>query len=182
MAFFGLTALGTEDVFDASSTDKLDIVAFTEEEIKATFDEFDADDNGHMDTREIEALLTKLFRGPPRDNEKKLFMETFDTNNDGKVTWAEFSSTIKRLKEEDKDRRSKVSSGCEFTSYEDLKTSRRKHTRCGNDPRKVLKDPVTSSQQVGFSKEQATTIKFLPKTSCDETKYMSKMLEQGNFI
>jgi hypothetical protein len=40
-----------QDVFDAASADKLDIIAFTEEEIKETFDEFDADRNGHMDTR-----------------------------------------------------------------------------------------------------------------------------------
>merc|ERR1719424_2034027 len=98
MAFFGLTALGNEDVFDAASADKLDIIAFTEEEIKETFDEFDADRNGHMDTREIESLLTKLFKGPPRPNEKKLFMEKFDTNGDGIVTWTEFSTTIQRLK------------------------------------------------------------------------------------
>ena len=49
-------------------------------------------------SREIESLLTKLFKGPPRPNEKKLFMEKFDTNGDGIVTWTEFSTTIQRLK------------------------------------------------------------------------------------
>ena len=80
----------------------------------------------------MELLLRETYGGiAPLQEEIEVFMEKFDLNKDGKVSWEEFVSALQSLKEEVKP---KGQSAKEFTSFNQFKEKQRKHIRLQNEP------------------------------------------------
>ena len=90
MAFFGITALGPPNQFQSALVNALGINIFSEEEFQRSFNKVDKDHSGFITSDEVENLLFETYGFPPLEEEVKLFMDEFDTNNDGKVSWEEF--------------------------------------------------------------------------------------------
>ena len=67
-----------------------------ENNLKVTFDYFDKDRSGLLDSQEIE----ELFKGNNNDNKElvKELIFKYDTNNDGVLSFDEFKEMIKNLK------------------------------------------------------------------------------------
>jgi len=64
-------------------------------ELKADFDEMDADKSGSVDVAEAKASLTKERNGKaPTDDEVQAMMAQFDQNGDAKVTFAEYAAVL----------------------------------------------------------------------------------------
>ena len=99
MSFFGITALGPPNQFQTALVNALGINVFTEEEFKASFDKVDTDKSGFITSDEVENLLFDTYGFPPLEDEVKMFMNEFDINHDGKVSWDEFVASLGRLKE-----------------------------------------------------------------------------------
>ena len=59
-----------------------------------------------------------------------MFMEEFDTNKDGRVSWDEFREAMGRLKEKVNN---KAGQAKEYTSFTKMKEDRFKHKRMEND-------------------------------------------------
>jgi hypothetical protein len=62
----------------------------TLEEYKAAFQRLDSDGSGYLERDEIEALLADVYDGEPPAFEINTFVQFFDSNNDGRVSWEEF--------------------------------------------------------------------------------------------
>jgi len=62
----------------------------TLEEYRAAFQRIDTDGSGYLERDEIEALLADVYEGKPPAFEITTFLEFFDSNNDGRVSWEEF--------------------------------------------------------------------------------------------
>lgn len=62
----------------------------TLEEYKAAFQRIDTDGSGYLEVDEIEALLADVYEGSPPAFEVQTFMDFFDSNNDGRISWEEF--------------------------------------------------------------------------------------------
>lgn len=62
----------------------------TLEEYRAAFQRFDTNGSGFLERGEIEALLADVYKGKPPAFEINAFVEFFDSNNDGRVSWEEF--------------------------------------------------------------------------------------------
>lgn len=62
----------------------------TLEEYRAAFRRFDTDGSGYLERDEIEAMLADVYDGQPPAFEITTFLEFFDANNDGRVSWEEF--------------------------------------------------------------------------------------------
>ena len=60
------------------------------EEYKAAFQKLDTDGSGYLERDEIEALLADVYEGEPPAFEINTFVQFFDSNNDGRVSWEEF--------------------------------------------------------------------------------------------
>jgi hypothetical protein len=65
-------------------------VGATLEEYRAAFRRLDTDSNGYLDREEIEAMLADVYEGKPPAFETTTFLEFFDSNNDGMISWEEF--------------------------------------------------------------------------------------------
>jgi len=61
------------------------------EEIRATFQHFDRDGNGTMDTDEFSALLTAL-GADPGPEELAAGLEALDSNRNGRIDFEEFAA------------------------------------------------------------------------------------------
>ena len=62
----------------------------TLDEYKAAFQRIDTDGSGYLEIEEIEALLTEVYDETPPSFEVTTFLEFFDSNNDGRISWEEF--------------------------------------------------------------------------------------------
>ncbi|KAL7553401.1 hypothetical protein ACHAWF_016682 [Thalassiosira exigua] len=60
------------------------------EDYRAAFRRIDTDGSGYLEKDEIEALLADVYEGKPPAFEINTFLEFFDSNNDGRVSWEEF--------------------------------------------------------------------------------------------
>ena len=113
MSFFGITALGPPNGFQAGLVNALGINVFSDEEFESTFHRVDRDGSGAITPDEVEALLTETYGFPPLEEEIKMFMTEFDLNQDGKVTIEEFKSALTRMRQKMND---KAAAGKEYTS------------------------------------------------------------------
>ncbi len=130
---------------------------FTEAEFKEAFQKMDKDGNGFITPDEVEDLLFETYGFPPLEEEIEsknlnrltliVFMQEFDLNHDGKVTWDEFTKAMGRMKEKlDK----KASGASEYKSFSKLKDDRVKHRRMGGELQEKYKNPMTFNQKTGF--------------------------------
>ncbi len=94
MAFFGITALGPPNIFKSSLINALGITVYTDEEFTAAFQKVDKDGSGYITSNEVEQLLYETYGYPALEDEVKMFMEDFDANHDGKVSFEEFTAAL----------------------------------------------------------------------------------------
>ena len=114
---------------------------FSEEEFKRSFEKADKDGSGAITADEIENLLFETYGFPPLEEEVKsmklfkiknivVFMEEFDANKDGKVTWEEFREAMQKMKDRIN---GKAKNATEYKSYNKLMDDRYKHRRMHNE-------------------------------------------------
>lgn len=94
MSYFGITALGAPNSFQAGLVSALGINIFSEEEFRAVFKRMDRNGDGSISVNEVEDMLHDVYGFPPLEEEVQMFMTRFDSNQDGRVTWEEFLSTL----------------------------------------------------------------------------------------
>lgn len=130
MAFFGITALGPPNQFQSALVSALGVNVFSEEEFKAAFLRCDKDSSGFVTADEIENLLFETYGFPPLEDEVNMFMDQFDANKDGRVTWEEFSTALRTLKESVN---KKAGGAKEYKSWNKMRDDRFKHKRMGGE-------------------------------------------------
>ena len=91
------------------------INVYTDEEFEEAFKRVDKDSSGYITSNEVEELLYETFGYPALEEEIKMFMEEFDSNNDGKVSLEEFKAALTKMRG---NLDTKKDCGKEYTSYE----------------------------------------------------------------
>lgn len=183
MSFFGITALGPQNSFQTHLINAIGLNVFTPEEFKAAFYKIDKDQSGYIDVSEVRSLLKETYSMDPLEEEVEMFMEEFDANRDGRVTWEEFVSALHTILA---DLESRAKRAREITSFEDLTFRRRKHIRTSIAPHEVYIRPLTYGQDYGFfDYEKARSLptatqKTFYKNSCEETKYADNLISGGH--
>ena len=190
MAFFGITALGPPNIFKSSLVNALGkcsfsnpagINVYSDEEFEAAFKRVDRDNSGFITSNEVEELLFETYGYPALEEEVKMFMEDFDTNGDGKVSFEEFRSTLERMRASLKN---KDSAACEYQSYNKMCADRFKNKRVERGLEEKYKVPMTFNQSIGFRVEdernkELVKMKRYPVKTCAETKYAAEMIKSG---
>ena len=179
MAFFGITALGPPNTFKSSLATALGVTVFSNEEYQAAFKKFDKDGNGFINADEVADLLFHVYGFPPLDKEVEMFMEAFDLNNDGKISYDEFTSVLDTLRDRCNNAPNKAK---EYQSFGKLTVDRFKHTRMAHEVQDKYKMPVTHNQKFGYQLKEPLVIDVVTDhriKQCDETKYAAEMVRTG---
>lgn len=182
MAFFGLTMMGTQSCFNTALAEAMDLSLFTEDEFRRSFSKLDKDGSGFIEVDELSALLEDVFHGPAPESQVRALLARFDSNSDGRVSWEEFRTGVKALQDEMEGK--ELEKDAKYASAEELRATRRKHTREAKGPKDTLAVPLTTGQEVGWTLEEAAAMpqKRLPKKRCEETKYADELVKAGVFF
>ena len=62
----------------------------TMEDYRAAFDRLDVDNSGYIESSEIKNMLDNVYDGNAPEYEIQAFLQFFDENNDGRISWDEF--------------------------------------------------------------------------------------------
>ena len=74
----------------------------------------DRDGSGTITPDEVEDLLYATYGFPPLEDEVAMFMSEFDLNQDGKVTYEEFTCVLQRMRAKMNEKAGKAK---EYTSF-----------------------------------------------------------------
>ena len=107
----------------------------------------DKDNSGFLTSNEVEDLLFETYGYPALEEEVKLFMDYFDSNHDGKISFDEFKTSLSNMR---KDLGKKDDAGVEYKSYTKMMDDRYKNRRMGNELEEKYKVPLTFNQSIGF--------------------------------
>ena len=183
MSFFGITALGPQNPFQNSLIDAIGLKVFSKEEFHAAFTKIDKDQSGYIDIAEVHDLLKETYGLEPLEVEVEMFMQEFDTNHDGKITWNEFEDTLNKILA---DLENKAKRASDNKSYEEITFKRRKHIRSNVNPHEAYIRPLTYGQGYGFfnydkvRKEPTASQANFYRARCEETKYADSLIAGGH--
>ena len=120
---------------------------YSDEEFAAAFAKVDKDNSGFLTSNEVEDLLFETYGYPALEEEVKLFMDYFDSNHDGKISFDEFKTSLSNMR---KDLGKKDDAGVEYKSYTKMMDDRYKNRRMVNELEEKYKVPLTFNQSIGF--------------------------------
>jgi Protein of unknown function (DUF760)/EF-hand domain pair len=75
------------------------------QEYKDAFDKLDSDGSGYIESAEIEDLLQDVYQDVVPQYEVENFLNFFDANNDGRISWDEFEKGLGALNVQDSSKR-----------------------------------------------------------------------------
>jgi len=171
-----VTALGPRDPFKANLLSALGVMHFTNEEIKETYEQLLGADAPIEKTRVFELLKT-AYGFEPMPEEMGLFVSELHLEDESEptLTWEQFENGMDIIRET---LGGVAKNATEFTSYEDMRAERYKHTRMRKEPMDKYKAPMTTNMQIGWHEEEVFNERF-PKQSCEETRYIDSMSKAG---
>lgn len=159
MAFFGLTALGPQDNFAASSRGFCNIYVFEDIDFENAWKKV-VGDGKNTKMSSLPAILSSLFHGPPPENDQYQLDNAFnwevqDENN--ALSFAEYMNTMIKLRSdvirEEQDNKNKTKKHVEFNSSVEFKDSLKRHHRMERRLQEKQNTPLTCSQEFGWEKQ-----------------------------
>ena len=191
MAFFGLTALGPQNAFASAARSSRNIQIFEEENFEAAWDKIIGHRREFAPANEMGNVLKYLFRGPipPSDQphiEQALEDARMSFETPNTISFGHYMSIMMTLKEQAEreerlnEGRPRPSDACEFVSSAQFEESFRRHQRMkvNCDEKQFL--PLTSTQELGWGKQELHPPKF-PRGGSEITKFAAELVKSGVF-
>lgn len=153
MAFFGLTALGSQNSFSAASIRHRNLQIFEDSDFLLAWERVNGRSAKYCKTERIPEIFRALFRGDvPKTDQDPLrdgFMavESFET-----ITFDAYMKTMTKLRREAEEQESqyegKPNPDCEFISSQEFAESLRKNAAMKKSLQTKLTMPLTAMQEV----------------------------------
>jgi hypothetical protein len=150
MAFFGLTALGSQNAFSSSSRTALNLHVFNENEFVASWRRV-VGSRKTCDQNELQSIFRTLFHGPIPPYDAEVLSESFNGGID-EQSFDDYLETMNSLKEwaelKESNVRGDKSENCDITTSTEFQESMTRHRRTQRGPREKQLVPITTSQEV----------------------------------
>jgi len=128
MAFFGLTALGPQNSFEAASTSSRKLQIFDEDDFREAWDKVNKKNSPHCHKSKIGDILRALFHGPIPINDREPLENAFndDFETPETISLDTFLKVMMRLRDdaerEHTSYEGKPKPGCEYVSSSEFKS------------------------------------------------------------
>lgn len=181
MAFFGLTSLGPQNTFAATSTRFRQIIIFSDQDFTRAWNRVNGKDQMHCDTSKLKDIIKVLYCGPTPESDAlvidRVFEEAFDT-----ISYDEYMAKLIKLREdctaEEKELSKSVSQNCEYISSSEFHLSLRKNAAMSRELQTKQVVPLTASQEYGWQKQELKR-PHAGKPGSDITKYAAELIKNG---
>jgi threonyl-tRNA synthetase len=156
MAFFGLTALGPQNSFEAASVSHRTIQIFDDSDFVSAWERVNGKRVAFADKANILKVLRTLYHGPIPSNDIEAVDDAFYTafSNEESISQEAYLKVMNKLRkqaeEEEKLNAGKPKPGCEFVSSSEFRESLKKNAAIKKDPRMKVTAPLTMMQEVSF--------------------------------
>lgn len=190
MAFFGLTRLGEQNLFQANSREQFNLSLFDEADFVRAFEQIvmAREDETSILAEDIVPFLQELYLGPmiPEADYKELFSMFEDENSrvsktDVMAKLVETrAATIRNNTSE-----SGTTKSSELTSNREFRERCKRNERLSYAPGEKYSYPITTNHEMGWEAfQQRDTLKpsskaFHPRIASNETKFADAMVANG---
>ena len=191
MSFFGLTALGPKNNFQASRLGQPTLHLFDEDDLKKAFDSAVVDTGvdakgASIPMGTVQKVLDKMYESRAPDHDAQLLVsELKNCGCTDDVSWDNLRFSFKIIVEKIESKLGNVmkeTDSCYFGSHSNYRDAMRRHKRAVDDPDKILSKPLTASQEYGClcgGGVGSNPQKIMGKKSCAETIYQSELIKSG---
>lgn len=158
MAFFGLTALGPQNSFEAFSTTFRYIQVFDDKDFTSAWKKVNGPESKYCSRSQLPKIFNVLFHGPVPGNEEKPLLDAFEeqrfrnTTSDDSISFDEYLTTMLKIKAdaeaESFAHHAKSNPNCEFNSSSELSLALKKNAAMKRELQTKLTAPLTGMQEV----------------------------------
>lgn len=154
MAFFGLTALGPQNSFEASSRHHRNLQIFEDEDFQMAWEKVNGKRGLFCPVSKLEEVFSALFHGPLPETDAEPLREGFHaiTMGANSISFDQYMKTMSRLRNEaervEHELEGKPKPECEFVSSQSFQESLRKNAAIKRDIQTKLTVPLTAMQEV----------------------------------
>lgn len=193
MSFFGLTALGPKNSFQASRLGQPTLHLFHDDDLKKAFESVVADTGNDAKRKRISLenvpkLLDKMYESRAPDHDVQLLVSELESGGCGDGISRDnlrlsFKRTVKKIESKLGNVMQETDS-CHFGSHSNYRDAMRRHKRTVDSPNKLLSKPLTACQEYGWfggdgDGDRSNPQKIMGKKSCAETIYQSELIKSG---
>mmetsp|Transcript_21315 Transcript_21315/g.42882 ORF Transcript_21315/g.42882 Transcript_21315/m.42882 type:complete len:189 (+) Transcript_21315:80-646(+) len=185
MAFFGLTALGPQNSFDACSTNFRYIQVFDEDDFLEAWNKACGTDSLHCHRAKLPAVFKALFHGPIPANEQGVINDAFENGTFETPDTVSRDSYMKIMlhlrseaEQESRQREGKPNPNCEFNSTSELNSALRKNAAMKRELQTKLTTPLTATQEYGWEKQDLKG-PTAGRGGSDITKFAAELIKNG---
>lgn len=186
MAFFGLTALGPQNSFEAQSTNFRYIQVFDEDDFKAAWIKVNGREALHTHRSKLPQIMKALFHGPVPPNEEIVINDAFENGDFETPETVSLDSYIRIMEqlrcdaeEEARRREGKPNPNCEFNSTSELALALRKNAAMKRELQTKLTAPLTATQEYGWERQQQLKGPVAGREGSDITKFAAELIKNG---
>lgn len=194
MSFFGCTALGPKNTFQASRLGQPTLHLFLEDDLKKAFDAVAAktedDANQSISFDAVSKVLDLMFESTaPVQDVQLLTSELERIGHRDSISWNNLLYCFKKVVEKIESKLDDVMGETDssyFGSHSSYRDAMRRHKRTADGPDKLLSKPLTASQEYGWfggngkdTHSSSQTVNLMGKKSCAETIYQSELIKSG---
>ena len=188
MSFFGLTALGPKNTFQASLLGQPTLHLFLENDLKEAFDDVSSAfniGNAAIPLDAVPKVIDRMYISKAPSHDIQLLMDEIENIGcNESVSWAVLCASFKRAVKKIESKLDNVmgeSTSAYSGSHSNYRDAMRRHERALMGPEKLLASPLTASQKYGWFGDEAgrSSHKVMGKKSCAETIYQSELIKSG---
>ena len=182
MSFFGLTALGYQNPFQAAHKGSTTLSLFPDNDVDAAIDRTTGGRDVHVG--DLELFFEKLFYGPLYSIEQLEQVRSAFGERES-LTKQEFFDVVVGVRDSEADeteRRRNVA--VENVSIQELNAAKKKGAKLKYAPNQKYEYPLTASHQIGWSANENYVNdeeQRFPKIASEESRFQDKMVEYGVF-
>lgn len=189
MAFFGLTALGPQNVFEVVGKSFRNIQIFEDHDFVLAWKNVNGDNCKVCSISKIEYIMKALFHGPIPKSDQETVVSTWSKyqNDNNTIDFDTFINIMREMRDQAEreyvafhNPSSKLNDSCEFSSSQQLQY-KINYLQPMKDLKEKQQAPLTAMQEYGWRQPEKLEPPVASRSQSEITKYQGELIKNGIF-